>query len=226
MKLKRRDQKEILVIDDDQDTRTYLKKILENARYSYSEASNIEKATTAIEKKAPHLILLDYKLGEDNGFQVMSQLKGAQGYANIPVIMVSATTTKKLVVASVAKGAVEFMGKPLKAPVLLQKLKKILQDYELGSVTFDSPQTVKASIHGDLIRINEMGVILQSSVKFARETSLVINSEYLKKMGASPCSTETAGPAKVANPGVYRNEVHFRGMDEKTAQRIRNIKVT
>lgn len=158
----------------------------------------------------------------------MAQLRQIHGFSHIPVILMSANTSKKLVVASVAKGASEFMGKPLKAPILLQRLKKLLQDFELNPVQFNEEQGVEvdATLIGDLIRINEMGLILQSSIKFARETSLFIESDYLKALGASPCETKTAGPAKVANPGVYRNEVHFRGMDEKTAQKIRNIKIT
>lgn len=223
---KRRSQKEILIIDDDVDTRAFLNKILGNAGYEVSEAETVEGGISLIEAKAPHLILLDFKLGEENGFEVMAKLRKIHGFSHIPVILMSANTSKKLVVASVANGASEFMGKPIKAPVLLQRVKKLMQDFELSPVTFEKGVKVEAKFIGDLIRINEMGLILQSSVKFARETSLYIESDYLKSLGASPCETKTAGPAKVANPGIYRNEVHFRGMDEKTAQKIRNIKIT
>lgn len=193
-------------------------------------AEPVEDGVEAIEKKAPHLILLDYKLGEQSGFDVMVCLRMLKGYSHIPVIMMSANTSKKLVVAAVAQGATEFMGKTIKAPILLGRIKKLLQDFELTPITFTKESgantKIKGKALGDLIRINEMGLILQSSIKFTTDCPLSIESEYLKKLGACPCPTSTAGPAKVPNPGVYRNEIHFRGMDEKTAQKIRNIKVT
>jgi hypothetical protein len=110
--------------------------------------------------------------------------------------------------------------------MLLQRIKKILKDFEYPMVKLDKGNDVEATSVGDIIRINEMGCILQSSIKLAKGVKLNIKSEFLKSMGASPCLTEIQSEAIVANPGVYRNEVKFKGMDEQTAKKIRNIKWT
>ncbi len=226
MKHSGKTSKEILVIDDDEDTQNFLKKILETAGFQYGQADNVENGVLAIQKQAPHLILLDYKLGEESGFEVIKFLKSHSAYSRIPVFMISATVSKKLVISSIAAGANEFIGKPLKPNTLLQRIKKILKQHELPILKFKENPKVSARSIGELIKINEMGLILQSSIKFTGKSSLFIKSDFLKVLGASPCRTNTAAPAVVANPGVYRNEVLFQGMDEKTARNIRNIKTT
>ena len=218
--------KDILVIDDDIDTQIFLKKILETAGYRCSGASDLEEGKLSVESRAPHLILLDFKLGESSGFDVINFLKSKPAFSKIPVIMISATVSKKLVLRSIAAGAIEFMGKPLKPTILLQRLKKILKQHELPVLKFETPKKVQGKSIGEIIKINELGLILQSSIKLTQKVPLRIESKFLKNLGASPCTTHTSGPAKVLNPGVYRNEVAFKGMDEKTAQKIRNIKIT
>ncbi|MCR9205429.1 MAG: hypothetical protein NXH75_12675, partial [Halobacteriovoraceae bacterium] len=138
----------------------------------------------------------------------------------------SATINKKLVIQALAAGATEFIGKPLQSAMLLQRIKKILKDFEYPMVKLDKGNDVEATSVGDIIRINEMGCILQSSIKLAKGVKLNVKSDFLKSMGASPCLTEIQSEAIVANPGVYRNEVKFKGMDEQTAKKIRNIKWT
>lgn len=155
----------------------------------------------------------------------MKFLKENHAYSKIPVVMISATTSKKLVLKSIAAGAIEFIDKPLKPTILLQRLKKILKEHELPVVKFDRAKKIKAHSVGEIIKINELGLILQSSLKLTEKTELTIESHFLKGLGASPCQTKVSSPAKVPQPGTYRNEVAFRGMDEKTARKIRNIKI-
>lgn len=218
--------KDILIIDDDLDTQNFLKKILETAGYRTSQATNLEEAKLSIKSTAPHLILLDFKLGEASGFDVINYLKDQAAFSKIPIVMISATVSKKLVLRSITAGALEFMGKPLKPAVLLQRLKKILKQHELPVLKLEQPKKIMAKSVGEIIKINEFNLILQSSIKIKVDTEVTIESKFLKNLGASPCKTTTTSPAKVPNPGVYRSEVSFKGMDEKTARNIRNIKIT
>lgn len=224
--MKKSGPKEILVIDDDPDVQIYLKKILENAGFKFSQALDVQEGISKIQEVVPHLVLLDYRLQEDVGFKIIQFMKKVPAFRNIPIIMMSATINKKLIIKSIEAGATEFIAKPLQAPMLIQRLKKILKDFALPIIHLGENNLAQATSVGDIIKINELGFFLQSSIKLAKGAKLQVKSDFLKTMGASPCLTETQTEAIVANPGVYRNEVRFRGMDEKTARKIRNIKRT
>lgn len=223
---KPRSRKEILVIDDDKDIQNLLKKILEGAGYHCRLANNVEEGINSIKTFASHLIILDYKLNEEIGFEVIDFLRKSNAFKNIPLIMISANADKKVVLQAFIIGANEFMAKPLNPSILLQTIKKHLKLHELPVIKFEenSPVVEGKSI-GEIIKINELGYVLQSSVKLAPKSKIITESKFLNTIGAGPCGTYTHELASVARPGTYRNEVKFRGMDEKTAKKIRNIKI-
>ncbi|MEC7275493.1 MAG: response regulator [Bdellovibrionota bacterium] len=225
---KAKSKKDILVIDDDSDTQLWLKKILEGAGYHCRFAANVDEGIQQVKEHASHLIILDYRLENEIGFEVVEFLRNSSHYKNIPIVMISASANKKVVLNAFIIGANEFLAKPLNPALLLQTIKKHLKLNELPSIKFeeDKAPSVQVKSIGDLIKINELGFILQSSIKLAPKTKLIFTSQYLKTMGASPCETITNDVASVAKPGTYRNEVKFKGMDEATAKRIRNIKIT
>lgn len=224
--MKKTTQKEILVIDDDQDTQAFLKKILTNAGFKCSQALSADQGIEMVQNVVPHLVLLDYKLQEEVGFKVIQFMKSLPAYRHTPIIMMSATISKKLVLKAISAGATEFIGKPLQPAMLIQRIKKVLKSFEYPMVQLSQGNEVNVTSVGDIIRINELGFILQSTIKLAKGVKLQVKSDFLKSMGASPCLTEIQTEAVVANPGIYRNEVRFKGMDEKTAKKIRGIKRT
>ena len=219
-------KKDILVVEAIPDDAGFLKKILETAGYNFLEANSPETAINVIEKSAPHLILLDHKLDATSGNQIIQFLKQSAAYSKIPLIIMSASKSKKVILGALSNGAQELVYKPIMPQTLLQKLKKVLKSTELPEIVFSDQAPIKGTFLGEIIKINELGLVLQSSVKFNGETPLDISSSFLERLGANHCQTTTTSEAKVANPGVYRNEVLLRGMDEKTAQNIRKQKKT
>lgn len=219
-------RKDILVIENDPKTGDFIKKILENAGYNFSQAFEHQGATEIIEKGAPHLILLDHKLDAQNGHKIIKFLKDSNIYSKIPLVVMTSSKNKKAVLGALSSGAQELVHKPITPQTLLQKLKKVLKSTELPELILSEPKPVEATFLGEIIKINELGLLLQSSIKFTGSTEISIKSEFLKRLGADHCQTTTNNEAKVANPGVYRNEVLLRGMDEQTAQNIRKQKKT
>lgn len=220
-------RKEILVIDDDKDTQNFLKKIIEGAGYHCRLASNVDQGIDSVKNHASHLIILDYKLNEEIGFEVIEFLRNSNHYKNIPIVMISANANKKIVLQAFIVGANEFLAKPLNPALLLQTIKKHLKLNELPVIKFEPEEApaIQGTSIGDIIKINELGMVLQSSVKLSDKHKLIVQSKYLESIGAGVCGTYTHNIPTVAKPGTYRNEVKFRGMDEKTAKRIRNIKI-
>jgi len=195
-------KKDILIIEPDLDGALFLKKVLKTAGYNCLEAHDAAAGIASIEEHSPHLIMLDQSLNSRANNAVMSFINQSSAYSKIPLILMTATKNKKIVLGALSDGAQEFVYKPIMPQTLLQKLKKIFKTHELSGVTF------------------------QSSVKFKGNTPVVLNSSFLERLGADHCQTKTTTEARVANPGVYRNEVLLRGMDEKTAQNIRKQKKT
>ncbi len=101
----------ILVVDDEKAIRVSLKEILEEEGYTILLA---ETGSQAIEQfsQGVDLVLLDIKLGGDNGIEILKKLKSQNPH--IPVIMISGHGTVALTAESFKLGAHEFMEKPLR----------------------------------------------------------------------------------------------------------------
>jgi len=82
-------QKRLLIIDDDEDIRDMLKAFFESSDYIVSTLGKANNIFDAYNKYQPDLILLDYKLPEENGDKICLQLKSNPGTFHIPVIMIS-----------------------------------------------------------------------------------------------------------------------------------------
>jgi DNA-binding NtrC family response regulator len=109
----------ILIVDDEKNIRRTLRMVLEGEGYLVHEAATAAEAEAALTAGPVEMILLDVKLGEDNGIDVLRQLKarGEDGiggaWADIPVVMISGHATIEDAVNATRLGAFDFMEKPL-----------------------------------------------------------------------------------------------------------------
>jgi len=65
----------ILIVDDEKNIRRTLRMVLESEGYPVAEAGSAAEAEAALAAGAVELILLDVKLGDDNGIDLLRQLK-------------------------------------------------------------------------------------------------------------------------------------------------------
>jgi len=80
----------ILVVDDEDDIRRLLRRVLTERGYQVVEASKGLEALAAVRDHLPDVILLDAMLPEVHGFDICRRIKGSKRYGHIPIIMVSA----------------------------------------------------------------------------------------------------------------------------------------
>ena len=80
----------ILVVDDDPNNRSLMRRQLEKENWTVIEADNGQNALVQLEKNSPSLILLDLMMPEMNGFEVINQLRQRETWRDIPVIIVTA----------------------------------------------------------------------------------------------------------------------------------------
>ena len=114
----------ILVVDDDEFSRNLVGRVLEQEDYEVLFAGSGTEALNLLRKIRPSLILMDYMLPEQDGIEITQRLKQSEGFAAIPVIMLTGQTSRATVIRSLAAGAVDFVTKPIKRNVLLAKISK------------------------------------------------------------------------------------------------------
>lgn len=82
--------KTILVVDDEDDIRRMLRRVLQERGYRVVEASRGTEALQAVRDNTLDCILLDAMLPEIHGFDICRRIKSSQRFGHIPIIMVSA----------------------------------------------------------------------------------------------------------------------------------------
>ena len=113
----------VLLVDDEKNIRRTLRMVLEGEGYLVEEADSAAAAEAVLTGgKSVEVILLDVKLGEDNGIDFLGRLKarsigdeggGARFDPDIPVIMISGHASIDDAVKATKLGAFDFLEKPL-----------------------------------------------------------------------------------------------------------------
>ena len=118
----------ILVVDDNKDLVTFLKRRLEVEDHKVLTAENGEAALEQVQNERPDLIILDIMMPVMDGFECNLRLRESQETSSIPVIMLTAKseTTDKL--TALFTGATEYITKPFKSEELLEAINRLLQN--------------------------------------------------------------------------------------------------
>lgn len=101
--------KHILIVDDEFGARASLKEIFRDS-YRVSLAENAPEALAVLSSCPIDLILLDYLMPGTDGVTLLKQVQVT--YPDLPVIMVSASTSVRPVVEAIQCGAYDYVTKP------------------------------------------------------------------------------------------------------------------
>lgn len=215
--------KAILIIDDAMDARLLARKILEGDGASVSEADTIDAGIAAVRAHLPHLIVVDLNLPGKTGFDFLDFRMGESLFRVIPTIVLSALKDKASVQNALSMGADDYILKPFRATLVLQKVRKALR---LGS--FYKKQIVSGvasravfSIAGEVLRMNEVGCAVECPVKFSPEEGIALKGALIDHMdlGSLKMRTDLEVP-KFLGPGRYSTEINFAGIDRDLATAI------
>lgn len=120
-------KQKICIIEDDPVIRTELKTLLTGNGYevfSITDFDRTEETTTDIRLWQPHLILLDIRLPETDGFTLCSQIRS---FSDAPIIFVTACDTDMDELHSIMLGGDAFIRKPYNTAILLAKIASLLK---------------------------------------------------------------------------------------------------
>ena len=105
--------KSLLIVDDDNPFRDRLARAMEKKGFEVIQAESVKKGMDAVKQKKPAFAVVDLRLGDGNGLEVVKEIQNSNsksiivmltGYGNIPTA-----------VAAIKQGAIDYLAKPADA---------------------------------------------------------------------------------------------------------------
>lgn len=128
----------ILVVDDDRSIRHVLTRYLTLEHYDVVPVSNAEEALAALRDDAPDLVLLDVMLGDDDGLDLLEQLRAT---STVPVILLTGKSEESDRVMGLKLGADDYVVKPFSPAEVEARIASVLRrtrpPAEAPILTFD-----------------------------------------------------------------------------------------
>ncbi|HEX3084394.1 MAG TPA: response regulator [Pyrinomonadaceae bacterium] len=109
----KRSNKLFLVVEDFEDSRFMMRRLLEMAGYSVLEASDGEQAVQMAVDCRPALILMDLSLPKLDGLSATRQIRQQKGLKRVPILAVSAHDSPESRNEALAAGCNEYVTKPI-----------------------------------------------------------------------------------------------------------------
>lgn len=125
MKMKE-DKLLIVTVDDSGVILMTLDKILSEQGFEVKGFSKGIRALKYLKTNVPDLIILDIDMPEINGFEMLKMIKEKEELEHVPVIFLTSNRGQGNVVNAVKGGARDYIIKPIKEDVLVEKVNKIL----------------------------------------------------------------------------------------------------
>lgn len=118
---------DVLIVDDEKDICHLVRDILEDEGYLCRIAHTGPDALAEVNKRCPHLVLLDIWLGDTqfDGLKILELIR--KDHTELPILMMSGHGNIETAVAAIKKGAYDFLEKPFKSDRLLLLIERALE---------------------------------------------------------------------------------------------------
>lgn len=168
----------ILVIEDDFIIQSGLRTLLIGNGYDVFIVTDFSKTIQQIKENAPHLILLDIKLPQENGFTLCSQIRS---FSNVPIIFVTSCNTDMDELNSIMLGGDAFITKPYNTAILLAKISSLLKR------AYPTSEQETLNYHGVILHLDS------GKIEYAGQQADLTKNEmkilyYLFKRAGAICS--------------------------------------
>ena len=124
------DRPQVLVVEDDEFQCRLIARILEAGSWELQFAPCATEALSLLSRARPDLIITDYRMPEMSGVEFVRRLKAEPGLATIPVIMLTGSNQRDVVVNSIEAGVTDFIVKPFDRETLVSKVTRLLHQHE------------------------------------------------------------------------------------------------
>jgi two-component system cell cycle response regulator DivK len=115
----------VLVVEDFEDNRFMMRRLLEMSGYRVVEAVNGNQAVEAAERDQPDIILMDLSLPQLDGLAATRRIREQQGARRVPIVAVSAHDSADFHAEALAAGCNEYVTKPIDFDQLVDLLSRL-----------------------------------------------------------------------------------------------------
>ncbi|MEP6707130.1 MAG: response regulator [Pyrinomonadaceae bacterium] len=116
----------VMVVEDFEDNRFMMRRLLEMSGYNVIEAINGEEAIEIALRERPKLILMDLSLPRVDGLAATRRMREYKELSNTPIVAVSAHDTTDFHAEALAAGCNDYVTKPIDFEELEELLKGLL----------------------------------------------------------------------------------------------------
>ena len=120
------DKPEVLIIDDNNDIRTYLRTVLSES-YNVSEASDGKSGLELARRIVPDIILSDIMMPIMDGLEFCQELKTDKAISHIPIILLTARNLDEQRAEGYEHGADAYIAKPFSLRLLLSRIENLIE---------------------------------------------------------------------------------------------------
>ena len=173
----------MLVVDDEEDVRSLVRTLLQNAGYAVAEAPDGRAGLRSLHARPPDLVVLDVSMPGLDGWATLERIRDL---SDVPVLMLSARDSELDKVRALQAGADDYVTKPFgrqerlaRVDVLLRRARDRGQrevGYADTSLEIDFAQRV-VSVHGEERKLTPLEFKLLSA--FVRHPNQVLSREQL-----------------------------------------------
>ena len=116
----------VLIVDDDETLREYVRVNLEMEGYTIHEAASADDGMRVLDELRPDLVLLDVMMPSVDGWEMLRLMHERHGVGSIPVVMFSGKVDPQAADQAAERGAQGFIGKPFDPNELIAQTKQLL----------------------------------------------------------------------------------------------------
>jgi two-component system response regulator RegA len=110
----------LLIVDDDSPLRNRLVRAMEKRGFEVTDAESVAEGLEAAAERPPAYAVVDMRLADGNGLEVVEALRGAR--PDIRIVMLTGYGNIASAVTAIKKGAVDYLSKPADADQLVAAL--------------------------------------------------------------------------------------------------------
>jgi DNA-binding response OmpR family regulator len=160
-----RSGKLILIVDDEEEIRTLLRRLLGQSGYRVMEADRGLLALRLVKEHVPDLIILDAMLPELHGFDIARRIKKSEKYGHIPIIMVSAVYRGWRIAEDLKQnyGVEEYIEKPFRIAEVTEAVERLLAG---GTTSSGAPARDPERLSADAERALRDGIAAYKAGQF------------------------------------------------------------
>ncbi|UZO82309.1 ATP-binding protein [Aquimarina sp. ERC-38] len=166
----------LLIVDDNPDIRSFIKKGLGESYYIY-EAENGEKGFELVKKVMPNLVVTDLIMPVMDGIALCNKLKSTKETSHIPVVMLTAKISQEKEIEGLKTGADAYIRKPFDMELLELKLANILKQREELRKRFNKDIVLQPK---DVTVTSSDEIFLQNAIEIVEKH--MMNSDFSVEM--------------------------------------------